>query len=117
MAKSAALHHRADHLQLQQLVAALTDGVILVEPDQTIAWANAAALRMHGVDRVEELGATVSEYRERFELRYRNRHRLPPGQYPWSACSRARPSTRWWSRWRRPARRSPAGRTASAPWC
>jgi len=82
MAKSTALHHRADHLQLQQLVAALTDGVVLVEPDQTVAWANAAALRMHGVDRVEELGATVSEYRERFELRYRNRHRLPPGQYP-----------------------------------
>ncbi len=82
MAKSTALHDRADHLQLQQLVAALTDGVVLVEPDQTVAWANAAALRMHGVERVEELGATVSEYRERFELRYRNRHRLPSGQYP-----------------------------------
>jgi PAS domain S-box-containing protein len=73
---------RADHRQLQQLVAALSDGVILVEPDQTIAWANAAALRMHGVERMEELGGTVSEYRERFELRYRNRHRLPSGQYP-----------------------------------
>ena len=55
MAKSTALHDRADHLQLQQLVAALTDGVVLVEPDQTIAWANAAALRVHGVERVEEL--------------------------------------------------------------
>jgi hypothetical protein len=74
--------HRADHRQLQQLVAAVTDGVILVEPDQTITWANAAALRMHGVERMEELGGTVSEYRERFELRYRNRHRLPSGQYP-----------------------------------
>ena len=40
----------------------------------------------------------------------------PPASTRWSACSRARPSTRWWSRWRRPARRSPAGRTASAPW-
>ncbi len=75
-------HHRADHRQLQQLVAALDDGVILVEPDHTIAWANAAALRMHGVGRAEELGRTVSEYRERFELRYRNRHRLPSGHYP-----------------------------------
>jgi PAS domain S-box-containing protein len=82
MAKNTALRDKADHRQLQQLVAALDDGVILVEPDQTIAWANAAALRMHGVGGVEELGATVSEYRERFELRYRNRHRLPPGQYP-----------------------------------
>jgi PAS domain S-box-containing protein len=82
MAKSTALHDKADHHQLQQLVAALDDGVILVEPDQTIAWANAAALSMHGVGRVEDLGGTVSEYRRRFELRYRNRHHLPAGQYP-----------------------------------
>ncbi len=82
MAKSTALHDRTGHLQLQQLVAALTDGVILVEPDQTIAWANTAALKMHGVQQMEDLGATVCEYRERFELRYRNRHRLPSGQYP-----------------------------------
>ena len=45
MAKSRALHDEADHRQLQQLIAALNDGVILVEPDQTVAWANAAALR------------------------------------------------------------------------
>jgi PAS domain S-box-containing protein len=82
MPKSTALHDKADHRQLQQLVAALDDGVILVEPDQTISWANAAALRMHGIGGVEELGGTVSEYRARFELRYRNRHRLPAGQYP-----------------------------------
>jgi len=75
-------HQHADYRQLRQLVAGLTDGVILVAPDQTIAWVNRAALTMHGVGRVEELGATVSEYRARFELRYRDRHRLPPGQYP-----------------------------------
>jgi PAS domain S-box-containing protein len=82
MAESLAPRDRADHRQLQQLVAGLNDGVILIEPDQTIAWANRAALAMHGVGRVEDLGATVSEYRARFELRYRNRHRLPAGQYP-----------------------------------
>lgn len=82
MAKSLAPHHRADHRQLQELVAAVTDGVILVRPDRSITWANAAALKMHGVERAEELGGTVSEYRERFELRCRNGHRLPPGQYP-----------------------------------
>jgi PAS domain S-box-containing protein len=75
-------HQHADHRQLRQLIAGLTDGVILIEPDQSVAWANSAALAMHGVDRVEALGATVSEYRARFELRYRNRHRLPAGQYP-----------------------------------
>ena len=68
--------------QLQHIIAGLTDGVLLVEPDQRIAWANSAALAMHGVRRVEDLGRTVDEYRSRFELRYRNRHKLPTGAYP-----------------------------------
>jgi PAS domain S-box-containing protein len=70
------------HHQLQLIVSGLRDGVILIEPDQSLTWANQAALRMHGVERVEDLGATVSEYRARFELRYRNKHRLPAGDYP-----------------------------------
>jgi hypothetical protein len=37
---------------------------------------------MHGVSDIAALGATVSEYRARFELRHRNRHRLPKGGYP-----------------------------------
>ncbi|TPG52498.1 helix-turn-helix transcriptional regulator [Roseomonas nepalensis] len=72
----------ADQQQIRLILAALQDGVILIEPDQRISWANKAALRMHGVHEVAELGATVSEYRGRFELRYRNRHRLPEGAYP-----------------------------------
>lgn len=75
-------HELADHGQLRLILAALQDGVILIEPDQRISWANRAALRMHGLNEVAELGATVSEYRQRFELRYRNRHRLPEGSYP-----------------------------------
>lgn len=82
MAEGLLPHQHADYRQLQHLVAGLTDGVILVAPDQSIAWANAAALAMHGVKQPADLGATVSEYRSRFELRYRNRHRLPSGQYP-----------------------------------
>jgi len=74
--------HQTDHRQLQQLVTALTEGVILIDPDQTIAWANPRSLEMHGVERAEDLGRTVSEYRARFELRYRNQHRLPEGSYP-----------------------------------
>ena len=50
---------KADRTQLQQIIAGLTDGVILVDPDQTIAWANTMALVLHGVTKVEELGATV----------------------------------------------------------
>jgi PAS domain-containing protein len=73
---------RADRRQLQQIIAGLTEGVILVDPDQTIFWANETALAMHGVEKLEELGATVTEYRERFELQYRNNHKLLPGDYP-----------------------------------
>ncbi|MGI4801219.1 MAG: PAS domain S-box protein [Janthinobacterium lividum] len=73
---------KADRTQLQQIIAGLNDGVILIDPDQTIAWANATALALHGVTRMEELGATVSEFRQRFELTYRNRHKLPEGEYP-----------------------------------
>ena len=71
-----------DRRQLQQIIAGLTEGVILVEPDQRIIWANEAALAMHGVGAVEDLGRTVSEYQERFELRYRNKHKLDKGHYP-----------------------------------
>lgn len=72
----------ADTRQLRQIVAGVSDGVILVGTDQRILWANKPALEMHGVDELEELGADVEEYRARFELRYRNRHRLPKGCYP-----------------------------------
>jgi PAS domain S-box-containing protein len=75
-------HRRANHRQLQQIVAGLTEGVILIEPDQTIAWANEAALAMHGVAAIADLGGDVTAYRQRFALRYRNNHALPDGEYP-----------------------------------
>ena len=71
-----------DRSQLQDIIAELTDGVILIEPDQTIAYANEAALRMHGVGRLEDLGRTVAEYRDNFALRYRNNRPVEPGRYP-----------------------------------
>ena len=75
-------HDHVDHQQLRRILAALQDGVILIEPDHTISWANRAALKMHGLREVGELGANVSEYCERFELRYRNHHRLSEKDYP-----------------------------------
>jgi PAS domain-containing protein len=44
--------------QLQQIITGLSDGVILLDLDQTIVWANDAALAMHGIERIGELGAT-----------------------------------------------------------
>ena len=69
-----------DRHELRQIIAGLSEGVILVEPDQTIAYANAAALAMHGAESLEELGPTVDAYRERFALRYRNNK--TPNHYP-----------------------------------
>jgi PAS domain S-box-containing protein len=67
---------------LRQLIAGSANGVILIRPNQVISWANHAALVMHGVERLADLGATVSEYRARFELFHRDRHRLVAGAYP-----------------------------------
>ena len=67
---------------LRQIIAGMSDGVILIGTDQSILWANPYALAMHGVTHVEDLGATVSEYRKRFALHYRDHHTLPEGTYP-----------------------------------
>jgi PAS domain S-box-containing protein len=71
-----------DYRQLQQIIVGLTDGVILIGTDQKIIWANDAALAMHGVGTIEELGATASAYRKRFRLRYRNNRAVERGRYP-----------------------------------
>ncbi len=76
------LRESVDLRHLRQIIAGLDEGVILIDPDETLLWANDAALSMHGVERLEELGRTVDEYRERFRLRYRNNHRLAADDYP-----------------------------------
>lgn len=76
------LRDSADLRHLQQIISGLSEGVILIDPDQSILWANEAGLRMHGVERLDALGATVTAYRERFQLRYRNNHPLAPDHYP-----------------------------------
>ena len=67
---------------LEQLIAGLTAGVILVDPAGMLIGANDAALRMHGVTRLEELGPTADDYCQHFCLRYRNHHRLTKREYP-----------------------------------
>ena len=62
--------------------------MILLDLDQTILWANDAALAMHGVERISELGANAKEYAKRFALRYRNNHPVPADNYPISRVAR-----------------------------
>lgn len=73
---------RIDRGQLQQIVAGLIEGVILIDPDGTIVWANEAALAMHGCTHPGQLGGDIRAYRKRFVLRYLNRHVLKTRQYP-----------------------------------
>ena len=75
-------HTKRDYRQLQQIIAGLADGVILVDMNQTILWANDAALAIHGVRRLKDLGTTIDKYRQRFRLRYRNKHLLDRGEHP-----------------------------------
>lgn len=78
----AVLENETNRRQLQEIIAGLSDGVMLIELDQTILWANEAALTMHGVKTVRQLGRNAREYASRFNLRYRNNHILPPENYP-----------------------------------
>ena len=76
--------------QLKQIISGLSDGVILIEVDQTILWANQAALAMHGVSDVKQLGANAREYAERYALRYRNNHPVAADSYPISRVAAGR---------------------------
>ena len=69
-----------DHLQ--SIVASLDEGIVLIATDETIVWANDAALRMHGASTLADLGATVGDFRKRFELSYREHAPLAHGKYP-----------------------------------
>jgi len=76
----AAVHPTLRHLE--QLMAQLLDGVILVDQAGTILTANDAALRMHGVRRTEELGGTAEGYAERFSLQSQDHRALKHREYP-----------------------------------
>lgn len=74
---------RREYRQLQEIIFGLTDGVILIGTDRRIIWANEAALTMHGVRKIGELGTTVGQYRKRFRLSEREQNRmLGRGAYP-----------------------------------
>ncbi|QDQ80387.1 helix-turn-helix transcriptional regulator [Paraburkholderia megapolitana] len=73
---------QADRRQLQQIIAGLTEGIILIDPDGSIVWANETALAIHGVETVDALGGNPRGFRKKFKLTYRNNHALQADQYP-----------------------------------
>ena len=71
-----------DRPQLRRIIGDLSEGVILIETDRRIIWANAAALKMHGVRTHADLGETVDAYAARFELERRDGKPLARRDYP-----------------------------------
>jgi PAS domain S-box-containing protein len=71
-----------DRPHLQRIVADLSEGVILIEADHQIAWANPAALVMHGCGTLADLGGTPEDYRRRFDLTYRDGRPVKSADYP-----------------------------------
>ncbi len=68
--------------QLQTIIAELTEGIIIVETDGRISWANDAALAMHDASSLADLGETLHGFYQRFELSYRNHYVLAESEYP-----------------------------------
>ncbi len=62
--------------------AALTEGIILIHADGSLAWADRTALTLHGVKSFGELGGTAAGYAERFELSYPGGKALDVAHYP-----------------------------------
>ena len=56
----------ATRAQLERIIGGQPEGVILLETDGRITYANAAALAMHGAADLETLGPTVQAYRARY---------------------------------------------------
>jgi PAS domain S-box-containing protein len=77
-----ALRRQVDRRQLQDIIAGLGEGILLIDPAAGIVWANERALALHNVSELAELGETAAGYRKRFLLKYRNNHPLAAAQYP-----------------------------------
>jgi len=73
---------KVDRRHLQQIIAGLGEGILLLDPDGTFDWANETALAMHDATGLDELGGSADGYRKKYALRYRNNHPLTPEQYP-----------------------------------
>ncbi|UVO49469.1 PAS domain S-box protein [Sphingomonas sp. SUN019] len=82
MSNAAIADHQITLRHLEQLMAQLLDGVILIDTTGVILSANDAALGMHGARTIEDLGRTAEEYAQRFALRTRENRPMRHREYP-----------------------------------
>ena len=73
-------HAGATHLQ--QIIAALTEGIVIIEPGGGIDWADDTALALHGAAALPDLGGSAAGYAKRFQLSYRGGFPLRVDEYP-----------------------------------
>ena len=67
---------------LQQIISALTEGIIIVDAGGRLAWADGTALQLHGVTSLDRLGRTGEGYSRLFQLAYLDGQQLRPSEYP-----------------------------------
>lgn len=64
------------------MIADLSTGIVTLETDGTLVYANRAALKLHGVDKLEALGQTANDYQKHFVLEDLTGVPLPLNAYP-----------------------------------
>ncbi|SOE48900.1 PAS domain S-box protein [Orrella dioscoreae] len=67
---------------LLEIIDGLIEGIILLDTDRHIAWANDTALAMYGAANLLELGGTAAGFRKHYALRHRNGKPLLASRYP-----------------------------------
>jgi PAS domain S-box-containing protein len=73
---------QVDRRQLQKIIAGLSEGILLLDPEGVIVWANEAALAAYGVETLAELGRNEAAFFKKFDLHYRNRRALSEDRFP-----------------------------------
>lgn len=73
---------KTERRHLLEIIDGLIEGIILLDMNRHIVWANDTTLSMHGAAELAELGGTAAGYRKRYTLRYRNQRKLLAKQYP-----------------------------------
>jgi len=80
--KKTATAFTTERRHLLEIIDGLIEGILLLDQDRRIVWANDTALAMHGVKDLAALGGTAAGYRKAFSLRDRKRRALRAAQYP-----------------------------------
>ena len=82
MMKQVSTVFTTERRHLLEIIDGLIEGIVLLDTNRHIAWANDTALSMHGAAELADLGGTAAGYRKRYTLRYRNQRKLLANQYP-----------------------------------